>query len=239
MFKDNKKRLLEILLLAVLAFFTACTNSSTLTPTDVEHETLIVASNGCIFNYNLDDSKIVWEYNSPIDSVGNRNFFVLDGQNIFIPFESGKFINFDINTGKIIWKQQIYGNEGILGMSSDEDTETEVLMSVMPLFMTKPLIDGQNIIMPSTGQPMQAETWLYNFNRTTGEKNWYSSLPTKFNFFTPVKYRNFYFVNSAGFLEKYNMKDGTATSYGMFEGGIKVEGELFHEYEENQFKHPI
>ncbi|MCV5003864.1 PQQ-like beta-propeller repeat protein, partial [Escherichia coli] len=88
--------------------------------TKVEHATLLLATNGSVYNFNLDDYKTTWHYTSPLDSTGNRNFFALDGQNIFMPFESGKLINFDVNTGKIIWKQQIYGNEDQpLGMSAD------------------------------------------------------------------------------------------------------------------------
>ncbi len=231
-----------LLLIAILLFFTACQNNSSpkAEPTNMKPTTLLVASDGSIFNYNLDKNQISWEYNSPIDSTGNRNFFALDGQNIFMPFESGKFINFDVETGKILWKKQIYGNEDeALAMASGEDAENEYLQARMPLFMTKPLVDNENIVIASTGQPLQTSAWIYSFNRDDGAEKWHGPLPTPYNLFSPVKYRNFYFVNSAIFLEKISAEDGTAYSYGMFDGALEVAGQPIQEYDENQFEHPI
>ena len=230
-----------LLILALLLFITACDNSSKSTPklTKVNHTTLLVASEGSIINYNLDENNIHWEYKSPLDSTGNRNYFVVDGQSVFMPFESGRLINFDVNTGKVSWRQQIYGNEGALEMSSEENAEAEMLQSVMPLFMSKPLVDGDNVVIASSGQPMLASAYIYSFNLNTGEKTWHENLPTVFNIFAPIKFRGFYFVNSAVYLEKFNAKDGTNTSYGMFDGMPDVAGEPSQNYEPSEFEFPI
>ena len=231
-----------LLLLTILPFLVGCNNYSIpkAKPTNVQNATLLVASDGAIFNYNLDKNKISWEYNSLIDTAGNRNFFEVDGQNVFMPFESGKFINFDVETGKVIWEKQIYGNEDqALAMASGKDAENEFLQSRMPLFMTKSLVDEENIIIASTGQPTQTSAWIYNFNRSDGSKKWHGHLPTPYNLFAPVKYRNFYFINSAIFLEKISIEDGTAYSYGMFDGAPQVAGQPYQEYEENQFESPL
>ncbi|MDE5490857.1 PQQ-binding-like beta-propeller repeat protein [Elizabethkingia meningoseptica] len=230
-----------LLLLISASFFSGCnSNTPSAEPTKVEHATLLLATNGSVYNFNLDDYKTTWHYTSPLDSTGNRNFFALDGQNIFMPFESGKLINFDVNTGKIIWKQQIYGNEDQpLGMSSDINDQNEMIQALMPLFMSKPLVDGQNIIIPSVGKPGQSGAWLYNFNRANGEKKWNSQLPTIFNMFAPVKYHNFYFVNSAVFLNMYSPEAGTNTSYGMFDGDVQIAGEPEQHNEVSQFDRPI
>ena len=231
-----------LLLLAILPFLMSCNNTSTpkTKQTSVKNTTLLIASDGSIFSYNLDENKTNWEYNSPIDTAGNRNFFAIDGQNIFMPFESGKFINFDVETGKVIWKKQIYGNEDqALAMASGKDAENEYLQERMPLFMTKPLVDGENIVIASTGQPTQTSAWIYSFNRANGIEKWHGNLPTPYNLFAPVKYRNFYFINSAIFLEKISTEDGTSYSYGMFDGAPQVAGQPYQEYEENQFERPI
>ncbi|MGU3376100.1 outer membrane protein assembly factor BamB family protein [Chryseobacterium sp. M5A1_1a] len=231
----------KLILLISASIFLSCNNTSKTESSKVNHTTLLVATEGQIFNFNLDENKITWQYKSLIDSAGNRNLFALDGQNIFMPFESGKFINFDINTGKIIWQQQIYGNgDQPLDMSSDENEEAKRLSSLMPLFMAKPLVDGQNILIASTGQPAEINSsWLYNFNRANGTKNWLSELPTIYNYFAPVKYRNSYFVNSAVFLEKLASESGVNTSYGMFDGDVEIVGQPLQHNEINQFERPL
>lgn len=232
----------KLIILITASFLWSChDNTPKTTPSKVDHTTLLVATEGNIYNFDLDKNTIAWQYKSPINSAGNRNLFVLDGQNIFMPFESGKFINFDLNTGKIIWQQQIYGNEGApMNMSNDPNAEAEVLRPLVPLFMAKPLVDGQNILMVSSGQPENVKhAWLHNFSRTNGERTWLSELPTVYNYFAPVKYRNFYFVNSAVFLTKYCMQNGIDTSYGMFDGDLEVTGQPIQHHESNQFANTI
>ena len=232
---NNIKKLIVVISASVL--WSCHNNTPKKTPSKVDHTTLLVATEGNIFNFDLDKNTIAWQYKSPIDSAGNRNLFVLDGQNIFMPFESGKFINFDLNTGKIIWQQQIYGNEGTpMSMSNDPNAEAAVLRPLVPLFMAKPLVDDQNILMVSAGQPENVKSaWLYNFNRTNGERKWLSELPTVYNYFAPVKYRDSYFVNSAVFLNKYSIQNGTDTSYGMFDGDVEIAGQPRQHHEPNQF----
>ncbi|WP_284462215.1 PQQ-binding-like beta-propeller repeat protein [Chryseobacterium sp.] len=231
----------KLIFLISASIFLGCNKNSKIESSKVNHATLLVATEGRIFNFNLDENKMVWQYKSAIDSAGNRNLFALDGQNIFMPFESGKLINFDINSGKIIWQQQIYGNgDQPLDMSNDENEEAKRLSSKMPLFMAKPLVDGQNILMASTGQPSEVSSaWLYNFNKADGTKNWLSELPTIYNYFAPVKYRNSYFVNSAVFLEKLSAQNGVNTSYGMFDGDVEIAGQPLQHNEVNQFERPL
>lgn len=211
-------------------------------PTKVNNATLIIATEGRIYNYNLDDKKIAWQYQNKLDTAGNRNYYVVDGQNIFMPFESGKFINFDVTTGEIIWQHQIFGKENeSMAMSSDENQQAEMISAVMPLYMAMPLVDGENVLMASTGQPMQTEGYLYCFNRNTGAQKWLSHLQTPYNHYSPVKYCGNYFYNSAIFLEMLNAENGIATSYGMFDGEPEIAGETHNEplNEPSQFEWPI
>jgi outer membrane protein assembly factor BamB len=234
--KKMKKYLIIFIIMQALI---SCNNNRT-NNTNVDKSTLIISSNGSLTNFNLDENKINWQYNSAIDSTGNRNYFAIDSQNIFLPFESGKIINFDVNTGKIIWKQQIYGNEDqVMDMSSEENAESDLLKSLMPLFMTKPLIDNENIVITSTGQPSLTTGYIYNFKRANGEKKWHEELPTQYNFYAPVKFRDSYFVNSAVFLLKSNNEDGGLQSYGMFDANIEIAGKPIQNYDVNQFQFPI
>ncbi len=229
-----------LLLLLIISSFTISCHNEKGYPVKVKHKTLFFSSNGSFINFNLDENKINWEYNSAIDSTGNRNYFAVDGQSVFMSFESGKLINFDLNTGKIIWKHQIYGVEDqVLDMSSAENAEAEMLKPMMPLFMTKPLVDGENIVIASTGQPSVTQGYLYKFSKASGEKKWHEELPTQFNLFAPVKYRNFYFVNSAVFLRKINIEDGSSMSYNMFDANTEVAGQPTQNHEVNQFQYPI
>ena len=228
------------LAIAIISGFLSCKNSGDKTSnTKVNYNTLLVATGGQILSFNLDENKIAWEYKSNLDTAGNRNYFVLDAQNVFMPFESGQFINIDINTGKIIWKKNVSESDNeVKDRSSDENAETERLKELMPLLMTTPMIDGEQVLITTTAQPRQGVGYLFNFDKADGKEKWRSDLPTVFNLFSPVKYRNNYFVNSAVYLEMFATESGTSTSYGMFEGA-EVSGETPKDNQTNQFEKPI
>ena len=226
--------------IAIIFSFFSCKNSGDKTPlSKVNHNTLLVATEGQLINFNLDENKIAWEFKSDLDTVGNRNYFVVNQQNIFMPFESGQFVNFDINTGKIIWKKQVSESDSeSKDSSSDENAEAERLKELMPLLMTTPMIDGDHVVIATTAQPTQGVGYLFNYNKADGQEKWRADLPTVFNLFAPVKYRNNYFVNSAVYLEMFTPESGTSTSYGMFEGA-EVSGEAPSDHQTNQFEKPI
>ncbi|MEO6818110.1 MAG: PQQ-binding-like beta-propeller repeat protein [Ginsengibacter sp.] len=226
---------------ALLVLLFSCNNNTvTSQASKVDHSTLVVSSAGNLYNYNLDEKKVSWEYTGKFDTDGNRNYFAIDGEQIFMPYESGKFISFNVNTGKILWQQEIFGKENdVMEMSSGEDDQAEMLNELKPLFMTTPLVDGDNVLINSTGRPNQSMGYLYNFNKTTGKRLWAQELPTVFNYFAPVKYIDNYFVNSAVYLEMFTPKTGTSTSYGMFDGDAEIAGEPVQNNPPNQFASPI
>ncbi|TDG35643.1 hypothetical protein EZJ43_13315 [Pedobacter changchengzhani] len=202
---------------------------------------MLVANSGQIYNYNLESNKVTWQYTSKFDTAGNRNNFAIDGQQIFMPFESGKFISFDVATGKIIWKQEVFGNEDSpIGMSSDENDQAKMLNELKPLFMTKPLIDGENVVIASGGNPNSIQgSYLYNFNKKDGDRKWHCSLPRPFNAYAAVKYRDNYFINSAEYLEKISPNEGSSMSYGLFDGEDEVPGSNVAPNPKSQFERGI
>jgi len=225
-----------IFAISIVSTLFACQSGSVAekTNTKVAHNTLIVAHNGSIFSIDVDQSKISWQHDSPLDTGGNRNYFAIDDQRIYLPYESGKLVSYDVATGKVIWQEQIHGNEDQgMDMSSDPNDQANTIKNQMPLFMTTPLIDGNNVVIASTGQPTQATGWLYTFDKAKGTKKWDEQLPTIFNFYAPIRYKDHYFVNSATYLNKYSVNEGTWTSYGMFDG---MDGSTA---EANQFERPI
>ena len=233
------KEYFSIYIALILSFFSCNNSGDTIENTKVNHNTLLVATEGQVFNFNIDEHKIAWEYTSKIDTAGNRNYFVVNAENLFVPFESGDFINFDVNTGKIIWKKQVSESDSeVKEGSSDPNDEAERLQELMPLLMTKPMIDGKQVIIATTAQPRQGVGYLFNFDIPSGKEKWRSDLPTVFNLFAPVKYRNNYFVNSAVYLVMFTPEPGTSTSYGMFEGA-EVSGEAPTDNQTNQFGKPI
>lgn len=223
----------------VVSLFSCKFSTEQKSNTKVDHNTLLVAHNGSVFSVDLDGNKISWQHDSPLDTGGNRNYFAIDGQSIYLPYESGKLVNYDVTTGKIIWQEQIYGAEDQpMAMSSDPNDQAEMIKALMPLYMTTPLIDNGHVIIASTGQPTQATGWLYSFNKTNGSKKWNEQLPTTFNFYAPVRYKDNYFINSAVYLNKYSVNEGTWTSYGMFDG-MEVAGEGSSSGDPNHFDKPI
>lgn len=139
-------------------------------PTKVNHRTLLIATKGKIVNFNLDENKTAWEYANDFDSLsGNRNSFVVSEQHIYMPFESGSLINLDVNTGQIVWKQQIYGdNNENLFITQNFDEIEESIKELRPLFMSKPLVDKQQVVIASHGQPSKTIPFLYSFDKKLG-----------------------------------------------------------------------
>ena len=241
--KKKKKYFTNVFLLVFfcILYFVAVSNDvfyrkEVPTPTQVIHPTLIIASEGEILNFDLELNDIAWNYNSKLDNEGNRTSFVVDGQNIFMPFESGSLINFDINTGQVIWRQQIYGQKEEWFVSSDGEVNVDGLT---PLLMSKPFVDKKNLVIASHGHPNTTIPFLYSFDKKIGTLNWKSNLPTHYNTFTPIKYKgnsfDYYFINSAVYLIKYGANSGSKISYGMFERN----DEQIKKYQKNQFDFPI
>jgi len=186
-------------------------------PTEVDHTTLIVATEGSLYNFDLDAYELNWRYTSDLDSDGNRTSFVIHEQSIFMPFESGKLFSFEVNTGEIIWKKYVNGRDNF-GVSIDLDGPPDVF-GLTPLFMSKPLIDRDRIVIASHGQPHSTKPYLYSFDTETGATHWQKLLPTHFNYFAPAKYRShkfdYYFTNSAIHLDQYGSNSGSRYSFGL------------------------
>jgi uncharacterized secreted protein with C-terminal beta-propeller domain len=66
----------KILITAVLMILVSCNSSEKDSlKVVVPNETLIVSSKGKLFNFNLETKKLVWQYVSKEDTLGNRNRF--------------------------------------------------------------------------------------------------------------------------------------------------------------------
>ncbi|RZK47553.1 MAG: hypothetical protein EOO87_21810, partial [Pedobacter sp.] len=218
--------------------FSSCSTNPAEEKTIADHETLIVSTHGKVMNINLEQNKIQWQYQSKYNPEGNRNLFSLSDDLLVQPFESGELIAFNLNTGKIFWQEHILGggdgNEDAVA-TADGQLDTAFINSKKPLFMTQPLIAGDNVYITSTNQPQSSDVpALYNFNKKTGEKIWVENLPTVFNLFKPVLHNDFIFVNSAVYLNMYSKNEGTSTSYGVFDGADE-----FPDAKPSQFVKPI
>ncbi len=202
-----------------------------------DHETLIISSYGKILNFNLENNKIQWQYQSKFNLSGNRNYFSLSDNILLQPFESGELIAFNLNTGKILWQEHIFGEGKGMGfaVATPDGIDPDYVNSLKPLFMTQPLMTKENVYITSTNQPMSTNIpALYSFGKNTGTINFVQDLPTVFNFFKPVEFNGFIFVNSAVFLNLYDKKSGDQKNYGTYILSTDDENT-----KPNQFSNPI
>lgn len=219
-----KKILLGLSLLIVLF---SCENKDP--KTVVNNDTLLIFTDGKLINYNLEQDSVTWQYQSLKDPEDNRNHFVISENIVYAPFESGAFIAFDINTGKELWKQQIYGNgadsDGIITAFEDEDdnivTSEEYEYNLSggkgPLFMGQPMVFADKVYVLSTGRPYEAQSAAYAFDKVTGEKIWITNLPYPYNHYAPVTDGEYLYVNSAVLLKRLGLKTGSEYSMGLQE----------------------
>lgn len=231
-----KIKLIFAWILCVLGI-TSCTRQSD-ESASADQETLIIATSGKVINLNLEQKKIQWQYQSKYNQHGNRNWFSLSGDLLYQPFESGEFIAFNINDGKIAWQEHILGagggNQDAVA-TDDGQLDTGFVNSLKPLFMTQALVTENNVYISSTNQPESSNVpSLYNFDKKTGKTNWIAQLPTVYNLFKPVALNNFIFVNSAVYLDMFSTSEGTSTSYGTFDGTDE-----FPNAQPSQFTDPI
>ena len=194
----------------VLLLMVSCQNATKPIKVEVPNQTLIVSGNGELLNFNLDTQSLAWKYASKQDLSGNRNRFVYDEKAIYLPFESGKFVSVDINTGKVNWTNTAVGSDGIMEGYVDEDGESFSEDTGEVNYMTTPLVYGDKVYIAScSGRPQ-----FLTFNKLDGSSFASDNVNTKFNMYKPVVCRGNIFVTSAVYLDMYT-EVGTWTSYGM------------------------
>lgn len=237
--KMNKFKTMIALILIGSCFFSWWLLRPNLLEENVKtnHESLVISSSGKILNFNLENNEIQWQYQSKFNLSGNRNYFSLSEDILLQPFESGELIAFNLNTGKILWQEHIFGEGNGMGVSvaTPDGIDLDFVNSLKPLFMTQPLMTKENVYIASTNQPMSTNIpALYSFEKNTGKKNWVQNLPTVFNFFKPVEFNDFIFVNSAVFLNLYDKRNGDQKNYGTYILSTDDENT-----KPNQFSNPI
>lgn len=211
------------LLLSIGALFTlfGCQTKQAEPTVKVPQQTLILSTNGKVINFDLDNKKVVWEYNSPNDVEGNRNAFDFDETTLYMPFESGKFAALDILTGKEKWVFEA-GQIGMMDVAVDASGGFETEAGSEPYFMGQPLQYQDKVYTVTTGGG--SYPYLVILNKADGSEFTTEGIETKFNMYQPVLCQENVFVNSAIYLNKYSLR-GTPTSYGM--------------YDENTFDSPL
>lgn len=211
------------LLLSIGALFSlfGCQTKQAEPTVKVPQQTLILSTNGKVINFDLDNKKVVWEYNSPNDVEGNRNAFDFDETTLYMPFESGKFVALDILTGKEKWVFEA-GQIGMMDVAVDASGGFETEAGSEPYFMGQPLQYQDKVYTVTTGGG--SYPYLVILNKADGSEFTTEGIETKFNMYQPVLCQENVFVNSAIYLNKYSLR-GTPTSYGM--------------YDENTFDSPL
>lgn len=220
-----KKLLLKLLILLGLV---SCDNtqqsgSSREVKVDVPNETLLVSSKGRLANFNLETKKITWEYVSKEDAALNlnRNLFSYDSENIYLPFESGRFISAQINSGKINWNlapQTTSFMNQIMDASMDENGEIQFdeQSSEYVVFMSQPLIYDEFVYIASCKRDATNKSKFYIFNKKDGSTHLVDENSTHYNFFKPVENNSNIYTTSAIYLDMH-YKHGTFAGYGLYE----------------------
>lgn len=198
-----------IFLSAFLTLLNSCNEAQKKTEITLENETLILTTAGKIINFNLETKQLAWIYSSQKDSEGNRNMPIFDEEKIYLPFESGKIIAFDIQSGKPIWTTYPHTNNEIVVSKKNSDGSTEILIDSLkaPYYIGRGLLAGNRLYMPMAGQPELFYPLIRTIDAKTGEVLLNEEITTNYNYFAPVFCDDFLFVNSAIYLEKYTLND--------------------------------
>lgn len=190
--------------LVLLSLFglTACekTTEETVKKTHYDQNYLLIAHHENLINYNLDDQKIQWQYQSRFDkNSSNGNLFTVDDHRVYMPYESGVINAFDIISGDALWQQEVEFecNGGPFARSSADDAMDEF----RPLLMSQATIYDGRLYIPSTGE---AQSCLYVYDINTGEQLANPELPTRYNIYAPVVNQYGAFSNGAIYLSSFS-----------------------------------
>lgn len=194
----------KILVTAVLMILVSCNSSEKDSlKVVVPNETLIVSSKGKLFNFNLDTKKLNWQYVSKEDTLGNRNRFTYDAENIYMPFESGRLLGVNINSGKVIWDHNFI-NPSYLATDNAGNTNPDKDYSdryLGPIFMSKPLVSGSRVYIASAGRPETFNSDFFVIDAKNGKVIRTNPNSNNYNYFQPVENKGNMYVNSAVFLD--------------------------------------
>jgi hypothetical protein len=194
----------KILVTAVLMILVSCNSSEKDSlKVVVPNETLIVSSKGKLFNFNLETKKLVWQYVSKEDTLGNRNRFTYDAENIYMPFESGRLPGVNINSGKVIWDHNFI-NPSYLATDNAGNTDPDKNYSdryLGPIFMSKPLVSGNKVYIASAGRPETFKSDFFVIDAKDGKVIRTNTNSTNYNYFQPIENKGNIYVNSAVFLD--------------------------------------
>lgn len=194
----------KILITAVLSGLISCHSSEkTSAQTTVPNETLIVSGKGKLFNFNLETKKLTWQYISKEDTLVNRNRFTYDAENIYMPFESGRLLGVNINSGKVVWDHNFINPSYMAtdhagNMDAAEDHSDRDLG---PIFMSKPLVSGNMLYIASAGRPETFKSDFFVIDAKNGKVIRTNRNSTNYNYFQPVENKGNIYVNSAVFLD--------------------------------------
>lgn len=207
-----------VLLLANIGLINCSPNTSP--KVSVPNETLIVASKGQLLNFNLETKKLTWEFTSTEDVGLNRNQFTYDSENIYLPFESGKFVSIQINSGKKNWI--IASSREMIGITDayiDEDGSVQTDNPISdngPIFMSKPLLANDYLYIASAKVGYDKHSEFIVLNKKDGTTFTVQENSTFYNYFAPVENNTNVYVNSATNLDMH-YQEGTLANYGLFE----------------------
>lgn len=225
--------------LLIVLIFSSCNNTTKKINVAVPNETLIVSSKGKLINFNLETKKVNWEYASKedINQGLNRNLFSYDSENIYLPFESGRFISVQINSGKLNWIHAPHDlstfNE-ISYATINENCETILNESIneSSIFMSQPLIYNDFVYIASCKRDYQNRSKFYIINKKDGKINFVDENSTFYNFFKPVESNTNIYITSAVYLDKH-YKEGTLASNGLYEDAA-FENPLYIQIQSNE-----
>ncbi|MCJ8153274.1 PQQ-binding-like beta-propeller repeat protein [Chryseobacterium sp. SSA4.19] len=194
----------KILVTALLTILVGCNSSEKDSlKVVVPNETLIVSSKGKLFNFNLETKKLTWQYVSKEDTLGNRNRFTYDTEKIYMPFESGRLIGVNINSGKVIWDHNFI-NPSYRATDNAGNTDPDKDYSdryLGPIFMSRPLVSGNRVYIASAGRPETFKSDFFVVDAKNGNVIRTNPNSTNYNYFQPVENKGNMYVNSAVFLD--------------------------------------
>lgn len=120
-----------------------------------------------------------------------------------MPFESGRLLGVNINSGKVIWDHNFI-NPSYLATDNAGNTDPDKNYSdryLGPIFMSKPLVSGNKVYIASAGRPETFKSDFFVIDAKDGKVIRTNTNSTNYNYFQPIENKGNIYVNSAVFLD--------------------------------------
>ena len=198
------------ILIFICIFTTSCNHKNR---ASVESSTLLIFGENKLINVNLDNNTIKWIYDATSKGNENKNYLTVSDSIVYVPFEDGDIIAFNINNGHKHWGYNLknyaeYTNNFSSDSSMYTDDGDESYFHSL-ILKTQPSIADNKLILLSGSLNSLFTGKAFALNKENGKVEWISPLPYPYNSFAPLHVNNYLYINSSTDVVQIDLKTGS------------------------------